>query len=184
MHVDYQNSREPSSRSRIFLNSLLYLCIHVCHVSWPNEKRYTPEIWRTYSHWPYLKTFFFEKISETAASLKKLPCHVDFSHIFSIALFAIFRFFNRDFEALAFKIFELGFRIRIPYPRIMLNLNFQLITWKIEDFKRNCWFFLITLYTSRLFFKFQFSKWSQSISVRDQFGNAFYAHYNIDVKFT
>ena len=152
--IDFQNPREASSRSSIFLIWLvyvciylcIYLCIHVCHVSWPNEKRYTPDIWRTYSHWPYLKTFFFEKISETAASLKKLPCHVDFSHIFSIALFAIFRFFNRDFEALAFKIFELGFRIRIPYPRIMLNLNFQLITWKIEDFKRNCCFFWNTLY--------------------------------------
>ena len=49
----------------IFLISLLYVCIFVyvsiylCHLSWPNEKRYRPEIWHTYSHWPYLKTCFF-----------------------------------------------------------------------------------------------------------------------------
>ena len=88
----FQNPREASSRSRIFLNSLVYLCIsvivcvciYVCHVSWPNEKRYRPEIWHTYSHWPYLKTFFFcffDQITVTTASLEKLPCHVDFPHI-------------------------------------------------------------------------------------------------------
>ena len=46
-NCNFQNPREASSRSRIFLNSLVYLCIwvciylfiHVCHVSWPNEKR-------------------------------------------------------------------------------------------------------------------------------------------------
>ena len=26
----------------------------LCHVSWPNEKRYQPEIWHTYSHWCFL----------------------------------------------------------------------------------------------------------------------------------
>ena len=30
---------------------------------------------------------FFEKISVTAASLEKLPCHVDFTHISSITMF-------------------------------------------------------------------------------------------------
>ena len=60
----------------------MYLFISLCHASWPNEKRYRPEIWHTFSHWPYLKTdffCFFKKITVTAASLKKLPCHVDFS---------------------------------------------------------------------------------------------------------
>ena len=36
----------------------IYLCICLCHVSWPNEKRYRPEIWHTYSHLPYLKMGF------------------------------------------------------------------------------------------------------------------------------
>ena len=47
---------------RIFINSLVYVCIcvyvYMCHASWPNEKRYRPEIWYTYSHRPYLKTGF------------------------------------------------------------------------------------------------------------------------------
>ena len=63
--------------------------LYVCHVYWPNEKRYRPEIWHTYSHWPYLKVgfLFFDQITGTAASLQKLPCHVDFPHnISSIAL--------------------------------------------------------------------------------------------------
>ena len=33
---------------------------------------------------------FFDQITVTAASLKKLPCHVDFPHISSIALFFTF----------------------------------------------------------------------------------------------
>ena len=47
----FHNPREASSRSRIFLISLvyvcIYLCIYVCHISWPNEKRFRPEIWYT-----------------------------------------------------------------------------------------------------------------------------------------
>ena len=35
------------------------LFIYLYYASWPNEKRYRPEIWHTYSHWPYLKTGFF-----------------------------------------------------------------------------------------------------------------------------
>ena len=88
----YQNPRQASSLSRIFLFSLVYVFIHVfihlCHASRPNEKRYRPEIGYTYSHRPYLKHglfVFFEKIPVTAASLEKLPCHVDFPHISSIA---------------------------------------------------------------------------------------------------
>ena len=61
----YQNPREASSRPRIFLNSLEYLFVYLCHASWPNEKRYRPEIWYSYSHWSYLKTgfLFFSKKS-------------------------------------------------------------------------------------------------------------------------
>ena len=65
----YQNPREASSRPRIFLNSLeylfVYLFVYLCHASWPNEKRYRPEIWYSYSHWSYLKTgfLFFSKKS-------------------------------------------------------------------------------------------------------------------------
>ena len=80
-----QNPREASSRSRIFLISLIYVCIYVLHlcisVTPPaNEKRYRPEIWYTYSYRPYLKTgfliVFFEKMTPRATSLEKLPCHV------------------------------------------------------------------------------------------------------------
>ena len=105
----YQNPREVSSRSRIFLISLVYMWMYVlCHASWPNEKRYRPEIRHTYSHWPYLKRVFgfFEEITLTAASLDKLPCHMDFRHISSIALFLIlsqsqanFQIFVRSFPS-------------------------------------------------------------------------------------
>ena len=37
----------------------LYLFIYVCHASWPNEKRYRPEIWYTHFPRPYLKMAFF-----------------------------------------------------------------------------------------------------------------------------
>ena len=45
----------------------IYVCvfIYLCHVSWPNDKRFRPEIWYTYSHRLYLKTgfLFFRKKS-------------------------------------------------------------------------------------------------------------------------
>ena len=47
---------------------------------------------------------------------------------------------DRDFEALAIEVFEIGFQIRISRPRIMLNPYFQLTRRKIADFKRNCCF--------------------------------------------
>ena len=51
--------------------------MYLCHTSWPNQKRYRPEICYTYSYTPYLKTGFgfFEKMTLRAASLEKLPCH-------------------------------------------------------------------------------------------------------------
>ena len=85
-----QNPREASSRSRIFLFSLVNMCVcwsvytvPFCH----DEKRYRPGIWYTDSPRPYLKTFFFcflEKVTLRAANLEKLPRHVDFPHISSI----------------------------------------------------------------------------------------------------
>ena len=68
--------------------------MYLCHASWPNEKRYRPEIWYTYSHNPYLKSgfCFFEKMTLGAASLEKLPRHVVFPHISSIALFIVYLF--------------------------------------------------------------------------------------------
>ena len=63
----FQNPRETSSRSRIFLISLAYVCMYLfmylSHASWPNEKRYRPEIWYKYSHGRYLETgfLFFRK---------------------------------------------------------------------------------------------------------------------------
>ena len=80
-----------------FFYLLVYMLVcryvELCQSFWPNERRYRPEIRYTYSHRPYLKTVlcFFEKIAVTAASLEKLPCHGDFPHISSIALFFKFR---------------------------------------------------------------------------------------------
>ena len=54
--------------------------------SWPNEKRYRPEIWFTHSPKPYLKTFFFfEKVPWGSLASKKVPCQFDFriSHLLS-----------------------------------------------------------------------------------------------------
>ena len=92
----YQNPREASSRPRIFLNSLEYLFVYLCHASWPNEKRYRPEIWYSYSHWSYLKTgflFFSKKSPWLQLALKscrvtwifrippRLPCFLKFHFI-------------------------------------------------------------------------------------------------------
>ena len=59
-YLKYQNPREVSSRSRIFIISLVYvgICIfiYLCHVSWLNEKRYRPEIWHTHTHRPWTMT--------------------------------------------------------------------------------------------------------------------------------
>ena len=81
----YRNPRLAGSQSIIFLISLVYACIYVfiylcmylCHVSWPNEKRYRPEIWYTYSNTHHLNTHYLR-----APSLEKPPCHVIF-RIFS-----------------------------------------------------------------------------------------------------
>ena len=93
-HEINQNPREASSRSRIFLISL-YMCVcvgicvfmYLCHASWSIKN------WHTYSHWPYIKMgfLFFKKISVTAGSLQQiLPCHMEFPHISSIALYSPF----------------------------------------------------------------------------------------------
>ena len=77
----------------------LYMCsmcvfIYVCHASWPNETLYRPEIWNTQFPIPYLKTFFFrKKVTLKAASLEKLPCHVDFPHISSLPCLILILFF-------------------------------------------------------------------------------------------
>ena len=57
-----QNPREASSRSRIYVFSLVNIL--VCWLVYPalfghNEKRYRPEIWYKHSPRPYLKTCFF-----------------------------------------------------------------------------------------------------------------------------
>ena len=86
----YQNPREATSRSRIFLFSLVYACIVA---SWPNQNCYRPELWYTRSPRPHLKTnylFFFEKMNVRAACLEKLTCHVNDPHISTITLFVYF----------------------------------------------------------------------------------------------
>ena len=82
-HVDFhnENPRDASSRSRIFLFSLVYVCmylfIYVCHASWPNEKQYRPEIRYTHSPRICLNTFFSKNGTLRSASLEKVPFHLD-----------------------------------------------------------------------------------------------------------
>ena len=67
--ADFQNPREGEQPIKDIPNFTCisfcykYLFMYLCHVSWPNEKRYRPEIWYTRSHRPYLKTgfLFFRK---------------------------------------------------------------------------------------------------------------------------
>ena len=89
----FQNPREATSRSRKFIFSLVNVSVGrlVCGLygtSWPNETRYRPEIQSPHSPIPYLKIGFryFEQTTLRRASLEKLSCHVNFSHISSIAL--------------------------------------------------------------------------------------------------
>ena len=71
----------------------VYLCMVVCIcVTPPGQTKNDRDLkFRTHSHRLYLKTsfFLFEKITLRAASLEKLPCHVDFPHISSISLFSV-----------------------------------------------------------------------------------------------
>ena len=71
----------------------LYMCflfVYFCHASWPNDKQYWLEIRCTYSPRPYLNTVFFsKKMTLRATSPEKLPGHVNFPHISSIALFPV-----------------------------------------------------------------------------------------------
>ena len=97
--LPYRNPREASSRPRIFLISLEYLCffvyvvfvyVFICLTSPGPTKNDTDLIFGTHTRIDLIlkRVFCFaEKILVTAASLKKLPCHVDFSHISLIALF-------------------------------------------------------------------------------------------------
>ena len=65
----------------VHLCKFIYLFIYLCQASWANEKQYRPEIWHTYSHWPYLKTrfSFFRQNDRDGRYPEKLPFHVDFS---------------------------------------------------------------------------------------------------------
>ena len=58
VHYIDQNPRKASSRSWIFFNSLVYMFVGLYGTSWPNKKRYRPEIWYTHSLKPYLKMGF------------------------------------------------------------------------------------------------------------------------------
>ena len=86
-----QNPREASSRPRIFFNSLVY--VFVClftylFVSCLLAKRKTIQTWNLAHILPLTlsKKRDFYQITVTAASLEKLPCHVDIPHNISIAL--------------------------------------------------------------------------------------------------
>ena len=85
--------RREVGRGYSYFHLIICLCIYVCHATWPNQIRYRPQIWYTYSHRPYLKMVFFcfcEKMTLRAASLEncrvtwifcispQLPCYISY----------------------------------------------------------------------------------------------------------
>ena len=89
--LPYQNPREASSRSRIFLFSLvnMWLCWCICLYGAFLPQRKKIKTWNLVHTLPKTisKNVFF--LLKRASSLEKLPCHVYFPHISSIALFSI-----------------------------------------------------------------------------------------------
>ena len=92
--ANFQNPREASSWLRIFLISLVNLCMYLCiylFISRLLAKRKTIQT-SNLAHILQLTLsengffVFLDQIPVTAASLEKLPCHADFPHISSIAL--------------------------------------------------------------------------------------------------
>ena len=80
--------------------SLVYVCIY--YVTPPRQTKNNIDL-KFGTHTPIdfiQKGFFcfFDEITLTAASLDKLPCHVDFPHISSIALFLIFSQSQANFQ--------------------------------------------------------------------------------------
>ena len=79
---------------RGYLNSLVYVCVCICiylFLSSLLAKRKTIQTWNLAHILPLTLSknrffYFFDQITVTAASLEKLPCHVDFPHISSISL--------------------------------------------------------------------------------------------------
>ena len=68
---------------RIFLNSLSYLCMCVIVIRLLATLT-TIHTWNLAHILPLTLSknlFFFDQITVTAASLKKLPCHLDFTHL-------------------------------------------------------------------------------------------------------
>ena len=84
-----QNPRETRSRSRIFLFSLvIYVCWLLVCTGPPCQTENDTDL-KFGTHAPIdltEKQVFVEKMTPEAASLEKLPCHVDFPHISLIAL--------------------------------------------------------------------------------------------------
>ena len=100
-HSNSQNPREASSRSRIFLFSLVNMWFCWCvflsvQRLLATTKKDTDPKFGTHTPQYHIWVFcFFEKVTLRAASLEKLPCHMHFPHIFSIALFFIILDFKK-----------------------------------------------------------------------------------------
>ena len=95
----FQNPREASSRSRICLISLVYVCMYCLFVylfvSRLLATLTTIQTWNLAHILPLTLSkkqvfLFFDQITVTAASLEKLPCHRDFQHISWINLLYIY----------------------------------------------------------------------------------------------
>ena len=71
--------------------SLVYVCMYLCMYMWHAlVKRRTIQTWNLVliqTSYKNSHVVWFEKVTPSAARLEKLPCHVDFPHISSIALF-------------------------------------------------------------------------------------------------
>ena len=77
----------------IFFYSFVYVWVSWFVRETPDQTKYDTDL-KFSTHTPLVKTSyfgFFKKVTMRAASLGKLPCHVDFPHTSSNALFLFFR---------------------------------------------------------------------------------------------
>ena len=112
--------------TRIFMYLCMYLFIYLC-VSRLLTKRKTIQTWNSAHILPLTSSqneffVFIDQIIVTAASHEKLPCHVDFPHISSIALL--------------WNIYNLTNILPQEFILIFLNVGFVEMLWNIHHLSK------------------------------------------------
>ena len=59
LYIIKNHVRRAAGRGYSYFHLYMCVCMYLLHASWPNEKRYRPEIWYTRSPRPHLKNGFF-----------------------------------------------------------------------------------------------------------------------------